>query len=122
MIPNVAGKPHDIGERTFQFARDIVRFCLVLPMHPGIGWRLSQPLVRSGTSVGANMAEAQTAQSRVDFVAKTSSARRAIREAIFWLRLIEATHISDSARIAALLEEAQQLQRILTSIIRNSQE
>ena len=118
---NVAEKPDDIGERTFHFARDIVRLCLVLPTYPGISWALSKQLIRSATSVGANMVEAQTAPNRVDFVTKTSHARREIREAIFWLRLIEATHISDSAQIADLLEEAQQLQRILTSIIRHTQ-
>lgn len=112
-------KSYDIYQRTFEFARDIVRFCLVLSARPGIGGVLCKRLVRAGTSVGANVAEAQMAQSRVEFAAKASQARKEMREVIFWLRLIEATHISDEVRISRLLEEAQQLQRMLLSFIRH---
>ncbi len=118
----MAGQPYDIRDRTFQFARDIVRLGLSLPAHAGISALLSKPLVRAGTSVAADVAEAQTASSRLTFVAKHAIARERIREVIFWLRLIETTQIGDSVRITALLEEARQLQTLLITILRNSQE
>jgi four helix bundle protein len=116
------GKPDDLCDRTFQFARDIVRLCLSLSPRPGISGLLCRQLVRAGTLVGAHVAEARTADSRFVFVTKTSQARVRIRTAIFWLRLIDALHISEPGRTTALLEEARQLQRILTAVLRNSQE
>lgn len=68
------------------------------------------------------MAEAHTADTRFAFVTKTIQARARIRAAIFWLRLIEAIQITEPARTQALLDEAQQLQRILTVVIRHCQE
>lgn len=53
------GKPRDIKERTFFFALDVVKFCRTLDAQPGIGRTLAHQLLRSGTSIGANVEEAQ---------------------------------------------------------------
>jgi four helix bundle protein len=57
------GKPPDMTERTFEFAVRVVKLCQVLDERPGAGRTLSKQLIRSGTSVGANVEEAQSGQS-----------------------------------------------------------
>ncbi len=63
-------KPFDIVERTFQFALNIVRFCKECERRNGSPRTLTRQLLRSGTSVGANIEEAQSGQSRADFISK----------------------------------------------------
>jgi four helix bundle protein len=114
------GKPFDICERTFQFAVQIVKFCMVLQETPGVHWVLSKQLLRSGTSIGANVEESQAAQSRADFISKNSIARKESRETSYWLRLIAASGASNHPEIPSLTSEANQLNKILTSIIKNT--
>ena len=61
-----------IAERTFAFAVSVVHFCKILDSKPGINRTLGQQLLRAGTSIGANLEEAQAAQSSADFVSKCS--------------------------------------------------
>ena len=114
-------QPFDICERTFQLALRMVRFCLELERTPGVPWVLSKQLLRSSTSIGANVEEGQAAQSRADFVSKYSIARKEARETNYWLRLIKATGIRDHDEIPLLLSETEQITRILTAIIMNAQ-
>ena len=64
----------DLRERTFEFSWRIVALCLELDKRPGVGRTLGNQALRSGTSIGANVEEAQSSQSRVDFTAKNSIA------------------------------------------------
>ena len=57
----------DLSERTFEFARRVVKVCQVLDQTPGVSRTLATQLLRSGTSIGANVEESQAAQSRADF-------------------------------------------------------
>ena len=86
-----AGPPRDIKERTFSFALEIVRLCRSLDSRPGSFRTLIQQLLRSGTSVGANVEEAQAGQSRADFISKYSIALKEARETLYWLRLLDAS-------------------------------
>jgi four helix bundle protein len=56
---------------------------------------LVRQLIRSGTSVGANVEEAQAAQSRADFIHKIEIALKELRETRYWLRLLVATWLTD---------------------------
>jgi four helix bundle protein len=114
-------KPFDICERTFCFAIQIVNFCAELDRKPGVAWTLSKQLLRSGTSIGANVEEGQAAQSKADFVSKYSIARKEARETSYWLRLIVAAGLSHRPEIQELLSEVGQFTKILTTIIKNSQ-
>lgn len=58
----------DIRERTFEFATRIVKWCKVLDDKPGVSRTLANQLLRSGTSIGANVEEGQPSQSKADFV------------------------------------------------------
>jgi four helix bundle protein len=75
-----------IDERTFEFALKIVQAYKFL-----VGRKeyvLSKQLLRAGTSIGANVQEAQAAQSRKDFASKMSIASKEARETLYWLRLL----------------------------------
>jgi four helix bundle protein len=113
--------PFDICERTFQLGLSIIAVCQNLNQTPGVNWALSNQLVRSGTSIGANIEEGQAAQSKADFIAKYSIARKELRETHFFLRLLRAANILNAEHAERLLGECDELKRILTTIIKNAQ-
>jgi len=94
--------------------------CNELNKTPGAMWVLSKQLLRSGTSIGANIEEGQAAQSRADFVSKYSIARKEARETIYWLRLIVASQINSHPETPRLIAEAEEIVKILTAIIKNA--
>ena len=108
----------DLPERTFQFARRIVMLCRTLEQTPGVSRTLANQLLRSGTSIGANVEEGQGSQSRADFIAKYSIACKEARETNYWLRLLAASEMVPEAKLKDLLDESHQLVAILTSIIK----
>src|SRR5581483_4636197 len=107
----------DIRKRTFDFAVRIVKLCQYLHDKPGVSRILSGQLLRAGTSIGANVEEAQAGQSRPDFISKYSIALKEARETQYWLRLLIATEIIPEARLVELLKEADELTRIIGAII-----
>lgn len=107
----------NIAERTFEFAVGVVQFCKVFDSKSGINWVLGRQLLRSGTSVGANLQEAQAAQSSADFISQCSIALKEAREAIYRLRLLEATGQSKGENVKLLAKEADEIARILGAII-----
>ena len=108
----------DLPERTFEFARRIVGLNQDLFDLGGVDRTLSNQLLRSGTSVGANVEEAQAAQSEADFVSKYSIACKEARETHYWLRLLAATSTIDASDLQPLETECNELIAILTSIIK----
>lgn len=107
----------DITERTFRFACEIVRICQWLESQSGV-WRvLGKQLLRSGTSIGANVEEAQAGQSRADFASKYAIALKETRETIYWLRLLKESGASENGSVEILVQEADELSRIIGSII-----
>jgi four helix bundle protein len=108
----------DIPARTFEFARRMVLLCRVLDASPGVPRTLAGQLLRSGTSVGANVEEAQASQSEADFISKCSIACKEAREAHYWLRRLAATEILPGSRLSDLQNECNELIAILTSIIK----
>jgi len=81
-------------------------------------YEIASQLLRSGTSIGANVEEALAGQSRKDFFAKMSIASKEARETNYWLRLIIDTGIFNKQQCQILLEESQELIKILTSIVK----
>ncbi len=113
-------KLRDIKERTFEFALEIVRLCRCLDDAPGVERTLSKQLLRSGTSIGANVEEAQAGQSKADFISKYAIALKEARETIYWLRLIKEAGCLKDDQLAILVQEADELSRIIGSIIMNA--
>ena len=81
---------------------------------------LGLQLLRAGTSVGANLAEANAGQSKADFVAKCSIALKEAHEARYWLKLLTKTAVIPSERGRPLADEAEQIIAILTTILKKS--
>jgi four helix bundle protein len=109
--------PKDIRERAFEFAVRIIKLCQHLDKKPGVPRTLSYQLLKAGTSVGANIEEAQAGQSRPDFISKNSIALKEARECHYWLRLLIAAEIMPESKLAELRDEAEELKRILGSIV-----
>ncbi|HWU38069.1 MAG TPA: four helix bundle protein [Candidatus Acidoferrum sp.] len=107
--------PFDIKKRTFLFAVRIVQLVGRLPRTVA-GTEIGRQLIRSGTSVGSNVEEADGAVSRKDFVNHTRIARKEARESRFWLTLIDAANILQDPEVTALIREADELARILSKI------
>lgn len=76
--------------------------------------------MRAGTSIGANVQEGQSGQSRADFISKYSIACKEARETHYWLRLIAATAENEDDDLQTMIEEANQLVSILITIINNT--
>ena len=108
---------HDIQERTFQFATRILRLVRYLPCD-NAGLVVSRQLSRSGTSVGANVEEAQASHSRLEFVRRMNIARSEARETLYWLRLIDEAQMLKPQRMKEILTEADELVSILTAIVK----
>ncbi|MCB0538358.1 MAG: four helix bundle protein [Bacteroidetes bacterium] len=83
---------------------------------------LSKQLLRSGTSIGANIEEATGGQSKKDFIAKMSIAYKEARETKYWIKLLAATEYLESDMSKSLLEDAEELCKILSSILLSSKQ
>jgi four helix bundle protein len=119
---SVKKKIYDIRERTFEFAVRIVKLCQHLDRKPGVPRTLSHQLLKAGTSVGANVEEAQGGQSKADFISRNAIALKEARETHFWLRLLIAARILPENNLASLRDEANEIQRILGSIVIRSRQ
>jgi four helix bundle protein len=104
-----------IQEKSFEFAIRVVKVYQVLTSRRK-EFVLSKQLLRSGTSMGANVEEAIGARSRADFLAKLSIGYKEARETQFWIRLLSATGYLTEPEQKSLLDDLDQILKILTSI------
>jgi four helix bundle protein len=109
----------DIYDFTKRFAVSIVKLCSWLDHQPGAKRTLSNQLIRSGTSIGANLYEAKYAESNADFVHKLKISRKECSETIFWLEVLIDSEIIDKEKLKPLLNDAETIGKILTSIIKS---
>ena len=108
-----------IEQKSFQFAVRIVK----LYKHLRVAKKefvLSRQLLRSGTSIGANVAEAQQAQSRADFISKLNIALKEAAETNYWLRLLQAKDFLSDAEFQSVHNDCRELEKILTSILKSA--
>lgn len=116
----MVSKHRDIKERTFSFAVRILTLCRDLDRKRGTDQILARQLFRAGTSIGANVEEAQARQSKADFISKCNIALKKARETIYWLRLLRESGDSSNEACSSLLKEADEIARIIGSIIVNT--
>ena len=109
----------DIVKRTAVFADRVIKLSFGLPNNV-VGWEIGKQLVRAGTSVGANVEEAQAGESRADFLHKMKIARKECREAAYFQRRAANAELIGHDSLHGMIDEADQLVRILTAIIRNT--
>lgn len=112
--------PLDITTRTFEFATPIVKLCRSLGDSDSANRALSRQLLRSGTSIGANVEEAQSGQSKADFTAKIYIACKEARETNYWLRLLVSADIVPVDKLESIIDESSQLVAILTTIAKKA--
>ena len=109
-----------VRQKSYDFALKTIRICTRLKENRH--FEIAQQLLRSGTSIGANVEEALAGQSRKDFFAKMSIASKEARESKYWLRLLKDSGISDTDEAQELLEKSEVLVKILTSIVKTGNE
>ena len=114
-----ASKPRllNVKDRAFLFAVRVIKLCRILETHSPVSNSVCDQLLRAATSAGANLEEAKAGQSRADFVTKCTIAQKEARETHYWLRLLAAAEIVRTAQVTDLLIEADEINRILASII-----
>ena len=110
-----------IEEKSFNFAIKVIKIAKELRSEHR-EYDLTSQFVRSGTSVGANVSEAQQAQSKKDFIAKMSIAKKEANEVRYWTRLLSATEYLTEEKSKETLQEIEEILKILTSIVKTSQE
>lgn len=81
---------------------------------------ISKQVLRSGTSIGANISESIDAQSRKDFISKLSIALKEARETYYWLELLKKTDYLDLKKSESIIKDVDELIRLLHSIIKSS--
>ena len=108
-----------VEKKSFRFAIRIVKLYQYLRSTKK-EFVLSKQLMRSGTSIGANVAEAQQAQSRAEFVAKMNIALKESAETDYWLRLLHATDYLTEQEFASVHSDCEELGKMLTSILKSA--
>ena len=110
---------NSIQEKSFRFAVRIVKLCRYLQADEK-EFILSKQLLRSGTSIGANVAEAEQAQSTADFISKMSISLKEVAETKYWLRLLKETKFISQKEFDSIFNDCVELEKILVSIIKSS--
>ena len=108
-----------VEEKAFLFAVRIVNVNKYLNQTKK-EFTLSKQLLKSGTSIGANIAEAEQAQSRSDFVSKLNIALKEASESKYWIKLLTATGYLNQSESVSLLNDCTEIEKLLVSIIKTS--
>tara|TARA_R110000851_G_scaffold166001_1_gene311113 strand:- start:143 stop:556 length:414 start_codon:yes stop_codon:yes gene_type:complete len=108
-----------LAEKSYVFALKIVKLYKEVVTKEK-EFVLSKQLLRAGTSIGANVSEANGAISKADFSAKISIAYKESLETKYWLRLVKDTNYISSVEANGLLEEADELSKIMFSILKTT--
>ena len=108
-----------IEEKSFHFSVRIVRLCRLLQEEKK-EYILSKQLLRAGTSIGANVAESQQAQSRADFVSKLNISLKEAVESNYWIRLLRATDYLSETEFESIIADCRELEKFVTANIKSS--
>lgn len=108
-----------IKDKSFEFAITIVETYKFLVQEKK-EYILSKQVLRSGTSIGAEVSEATYAQSKKDFIHKMSIAEKEASETVYWIKLLFQTDYFDAKQYDLLLYKSEELLKILTSILKSS--
>ncbi|MBI5477196.1 MAG: four helix bundle protein [Ignavibacteriales bacterium] len=106
----------NIKERTYNFALQTIQIVQKLPFDTATKI-IGRQLIRSGTSIGANVEEATAAGSKDDFTYKMNIALKEARETHYWLRLLSDSKFIDKKYIDPTITEADEIKKIIGSIV-----
>lgn len=110
-------KENIIQEKSFHFALSIIKLYQKLVEEKE--YVVSKQLLKSGTSIGANVEKALVAQSRKDFISKMSISSKEARESRYWLRLLDKSDLT-SLNVKKWIKASDEIVRILTSIVKTT--
>ena len=110
-----------VEEKSFRFAVRIVRLYKHITESKK-EYVLSKQLLRAGTSIGANVAEAQQAQSRPDFISKLSIALKETSETKYWLRLLRECEYLSKMEFNSVFRDCVEIEKLLVSIVKTSKQ
>jgi four helix bundle protein len=111
-------KENIVLEKSFEFSLLVIKYYMTLKDQKE--YDLARQFLKSGTAIGANIEEAQGAQSKNDFIAKISIAHKEARECHYWLRLFKESEFIGEESINNLIEKCIELNKLLTSILISS--
>ncbi|OXB25207.1 hypothetical protein B0A80_01980 [Flavobacterium tructae] len=112
-------KENIIKDKSFDFAIRIVKLYQYLSAEKK-EFVLSKQLLRSGTSIGAMIREAEHAESKNDFIHKFAIAQKEANEAVYWLELLKATNYLNEKEFATINNDAISILKLITSIIKTT--
>jgi len=112
-------KENAVKEKSFKFALEIIGLYKIL-IHERKEFVMSKQMLRSGTSIGANVREAEFAESKADFIHKLAIALKEANETEYWLELLNLSGYISAAEFDALKPKIIEQLKLLTSIINSS--
>ena len=104
-----------LGDRLFNFAVDVIKFLMKIRNSSEVSV-IKYQLTKASTSSGANYEEAQAASSKADFKYKQDISLREMRESNYWLRILKELQIGNAEIGSRLVQESEELKKILGSI------
>ncbi len=112
-------KENIILDKSFEFALRKVKLYKYLTKTKN-EYILSKQLIRSGTSIGANVTEAVQAQSKADFISKLSIALKETSETKYWLKLLYGSEYLEEREYDSIVADATEIEKLLVSILKTS--
>jgi four helix bundle protein len=112
-------KENVLKNKAYEFALEVIKVYRHLSEKQR-EFILSKQLLRSGTSIGANIEEADGAQSKRDFLHKISVSYKEAKESNYWLRLLKDSNLLESEHADLLLVQLDELLKIMTAIIKTT--
>ncbi len=109
------------GEKAYKFALRIIKLYRYLAGKKR-EFVISKQILRSGTSIGANIEEARFAQSKKDFISKFSISLKEAAETLYWLKLLRDSNEVEEKYIRDIISECNEIIRLLSSIVKTSKE
>ncbi len=112
-------KENVIKQKSFEFAIRIVKLYQYL-QNEKKEYVLSKQLLRSGTSVGAMVREAEYSESKLDFIHKLAIAQKEINESLYWIELLKGTNYLNEKEFISINDDAVEIIKMITSIIKST--
>ena len=106
------------ADKSFKFAVKVVNLYKFLTENKK-EFVLSKQLLKSGTSIGANISEAQRAQSKADFISKMSIALKEASETKYWIKLLASTDYLTEAECTSILNDCIEIEKILVASVKS---
>jgi four helix bundle protein len=110
--------PEDIRRRSRRYALRAIKLYRALQSSgDGAAWIVGKQYLRAATSIGANVEEAQSGETRADFIHKYGIAQKESRESLYWLQLMAESEMIPPSRLGPLMRETEELIKVITAII-----